>query len=58
MGHTAQKELGVPDPATLPGAIKFRAPKGSKQNPRYLEVAALRGNPTVRAQAHLPLHQR
>ncbi len=58
MSHTARKELGVPDPAMLPGAIKFRAPKGHEQNPRYLEVAALRCNLTVRARAHLPLPQR
>ena len=31
MGHTAQKELGVPDPATLPGALNFERPKAASK---------------------------
>ena len=44
-----QQKLAPPHPASLPGAIRYRVPKGDEQSLRYLETAALRTNLTIRA---------
>ena len=47
------KRNGAPNPASLPGAVKWRAPKGDQQNLRPFEVATLRWNPAIRARLRL-----
>jgi hypothetical protein len=43
-----QKFPEPPDPASLPGPVKYSPPKGHRQQPRMLDVATLRSNPILR----------
>jgi hypothetical protein len=43
-----RKSPEPPDPASLPGRVKYSPPKGHRQQPRMLDVATLRSNPILR----------
>jgi len=46
--HARRKSTEPPDPASLPGPVKYSPPKGHRQQPRMLDVATLRSNPILR----------
>ena len=46
--HARRKSAEPPDPASLPGPVKYAPPKGHRQQPRMLDVATLRSNPILR----------
>jgi hypothetical protein len=46
--HARRKSADPPDPASLPGPVKYAPPKGHCQQPRMLDVATLRSNPILR----------